>query len=57
MTTSMSPLTDQLRAQRVETAAWIVEQLTRRSPLRDGIDREVAIDTVWLLMIPTDISP
>ena len=49
---SMSALADQLRAQRAETAAWIVEELMRRTPLRDGITREVAIDTIWLLMDP-----
>jgi AcrR family transcriptional regulator len=49
---SMRALADQLRTQRAETAAWIVDGLTRRSPLRAGLGRESAIDTVWLLMDP-----
>jgi AcrR family transcriptional regulator len=46
------PLADQLRAQRAVTAAWIVDGLTAKAPLRDGLDRSEAIDIVWLLMDP-----
>lgn len=49
---SMRALADQLRAQRAETAAWIVDGLNMRSPLRPEVGREEAIDTVWLLMDP-----
>jgi AcrR family transcriptional regulator len=49
---SMSRLADQLRGQRTETAAWLVDQLIRRAPLRGAITWEQAIDTVWLLMDP-----
>ena len=49
---SMSTLADQLRGQRAETAAWVVDQLIRRASLRGGVTREQAIDTVWLLMDP-----
>lgn len=49
---SMRALADQLRAQRVETAAWIVDGLIERSPLHADIDRDEALDTVWLLMDP-----
>ena len=49
---SMSALANQLRAQRAETAAWIVDGLMKRSTLRAGIGRDQAIDTVWLLMDP-----
>jgi len=49
---SMSALADQLRAQRAETSTWIVEELMKRSSLREGLGREVAIDTLWLLMDP-----
>jgi AcrR family transcriptional regulator len=49
---SMRELADQLRAQRAETAAWIVDGLTMRSSLRAEIGRDQAIDTVWLLMDP-----
>ena len=49
---SMRALADQLRAQRAETAAWIVDGLMTRSSLRADIGRDQAIDTVWLLMDP-----
>jgi AcrR family transcriptional regulator len=49
---SMSDLADQLRGQRTETAAWLVDELIRRAPLRGAITRDQAIDTVWLLMDP-----
>ncbi len=46
------PLAEQLRAQRAVTAAWIVDGLTDKTPLRAGLDRSEAIDIVWLLMGP-----
>jgi AcrR family transcriptional regulator len=46
------PLAEQLRAQRAVTAAWIVDALTAKAPLRAGLDRSEAIDIVWLLMDP-----
>jgi AcrR family transcriptional regulator len=49
---SIAVLADQLRGQRTETAAWLVDGLVARAPLRAGIEREQAIDTVWLLMDP-----
>lgn len=49
---SMHALADQLRAQRAETAAWIVEGLMKRSSLRAETTRDQAIDIVWLLMDP-----
>jgi TetR/AcrR family transcriptional regulator, regulator of autoinduction and epiphytic fitness len=48
----MRALADQLRAQRAETAAWIVEGVMKRSSMRGEITRDQAIDTVWLLMDP-----
>lgn len=42
----------QLTRQREIMAAWLVDELTARSSLRHGIDRDEAIDTVWLLMDP-----
>lgn len=42
----------QLTRQREIMAAWLVDELTARSSLRPGIDRQEAIDTVWLLMDP-----
>jgi AcrR family transcriptional regulator len=49
---SMSAVADQLRGQRAETAAWLVDGLRARAALRGGVTRERAIDTVWLLMDP-----
>jgi AcrR family transcriptional regulator len=42
----------QLIRQREIMATWLVDQLTARSPLRHGVGRDEAIDTVWLLMDP-----
>jgi AcrR family transcriptional regulator len=42
----------QLTRQREIMAAWLVDQLMARSPLRHGTSRDEAIDTVWLLMDP-----
>jgi AcrR family transcriptional regulator len=53
---TMSALADQLRGQRAETAAWLVDGLIARASLRDEITREQAIDTVWLLMDPHGFS-
>ncbi len=49
---SMRALADELRIQRAETAAWIVDGLIRRSPMRAEITRKQGIDIVWLLMDP-----
>jgi AcrR family transcriptional regulator len=48
----LSALAEQLTTQRSTTATWIVDQLTRRAPLRKGSRRRDAIDTVWILMDP-----
>ncbi len=42
----------QLMAQRQVMAAWIVDGLARRSPLRHGLGHPAAADTVWALMDP-----
>ena len=42
----------QMTAQRQVMAAWVVDGLLARSPLRDDVDRDAAIDTVWALMDP-----
>jgi len=42
----------QLMTQREVMAAWLVDGLARRSPLRDGADRAAATDSVWALMDP-----
>jgi AcrR family transcriptional regulator len=43
-------------SQRQGTASWIVDGVTARSPLRPGLDRADAIDTVWMLMDPVVFS-
>src|ERR671935_64729 len=48
----IAAIADQLMAQREVMAAWLVDGLLRRSPLRAGVDRESAVDTVWALMDP-----
>jgi AcrR family transcriptional regulator len=48
----LGALAEQLSAQRAVTAAWIVDQLSDRTPLRRGLDRSDAIDIVWTLMDP-----
>jgi hypothetical protein len=42
----------QLMAQRQVMAAWMVDGLLRRAPLRAGMDNATAVDTVWALMDP-----
>jgi hypothetical protein len=49
---TMRALADQLASQRATTAAWIVDGIMQRSTLRTKIDRDQAIDTIWLLMDP-----
>lgn len=42
----------QLMNQRQVMAAWLVDGLRRRSPLRERVDRDSAIAAVWALMDP-----
>jgi AcrR family transcriptional regulator len=42
----------QMVAQREVMAAWLVDGLRQRAPLRAGLDRAEALDIVWLLMDP-----
>jgi AcrR family transcriptional regulator len=48
----LAELSGQMLAQRATTAAWLVDALARKAPLRAGCTREEAIDTVWVLMDP-----
>jgi TetR/AcrR family transcriptional regulator, regulator of autoinduction and epiphytic fitness len=48
----LSPLAEQLKAQRAVVAAWIVDGVRERAGLRPGLRRTEAIDVVWLLMDP-----
>lgn len=50
--TELAELAGQMTAQRATTAGWIVDQLTRKAPLRTNLSRQEAIDTVWILMDP-----
>jgi AcrR family transcriptional regulator len=49
---TLRALADQLAKQRLTTVGWIVDGIIRRAPLRRGIDRDQAMDTLWLLMDP-----
>jgi AcrR family transcriptional regulator len=49
---TMKVLADQLATQRATTATWILEGIMQRSSLRTDIDRDQALDTLWLLMDP-----
>jgi TetR/AcrR family transcriptional regulator of autoinduction and epiphytic fitness len=49
---ALRPLVDDRLAQRAGTAEWITDGMIARGPLRPGIDRGHAVDTVWLLMDP-----
>jgi AcrR family transcriptional regulator len=49
---SLSALADQLRGQRAETAAWLVDGLISRASLRREVTLDQAVDSVWLLMDP-----
>ncbi len=48
----LEQVAEQMVAQRVVTASWIVEGVNRVASLREGCSNEEAIDTVWLLMDP-----
>lgn len=48
----LAELAQEMVVQRAGTAGWLVDALVRVAPLRAGLDREEAIDTVWLLIDP-----
>ena len=48
----LTELAEHMTTQRAATAGWIVDQLTRKSPLGADRTRQEAIDTVWILMDP-----
>jgi AcrR family transcriptional regulator len=49
---ALRALADQLVARHLRTVGWIVDRLVERAPLRAGLTREAAIDSVWILMEP-----
>jgi AcrR family transcriptional regulator len=48
----LADLAAQIIAQRSKTAAWLIDALTRKAPLRAGCTKPEAIDTLWILMDP-----
>jgi len=48
----IAAIATQLLRQRQTMATWLVDGLMQRSPLRTGVSRAAAIDTVWALMDP-----
>jgi len=48
----IAALARQLDAQRAITAAWIVDGIVERAPLRADLSYADAVDTLWLLMDP-----
>jgi hypothetical protein len=48
----LADLAQQMTAQRATTAGWIVDETRHREPLRAGVSRAEAIDSVWVLMDP-----
>ncbi|MPZ84930.1 MAG: TetR family transcriptional regulator [Actinophytocola sp.] len=49
-------LAERQEAQRTITVGWLVDGLVARAPLRPGMSRAAAVDTVWLLMDPVVFS-
>jgi AcrR family transcriptional regulator len=49
---SLRALADDRLTQRARTAEWVVDGMLAREPLRPGIDRGHAVDTIWVLMEP-----
>ena len=48
----MRAVADELGRQRAITVGWLVDAIVARSALRPNMTREMAVDTVWLLMDP-----
>jgi len=49
----LAEVADRMVEQRAVTAGWIVDLLAGLAPLRPGLSRADAVDTVWLLMEPS----
>jgi AcrR family transcriptional regulator len=49
---ALAELAVELISQRSGTAGWLVDALTAKAPLRPGLTRAEAVDTLWLLMDP-----
>ena len=48
----LAELANRMTEQRAATTKWLVEQLKRIQPLREGVRQRDAIDTVWVLLDP-----
>ena len=48
----LADLANRMTEQRAAMSRWLVEQLKRIQPLRDGLRQRDAIDTVWVLLDP-----
>jgi AcrR family transcriptional regulator len=48
----LAELAHRLTEQRAVMATWLIEQLKRRQPLRAGLTKQDALDTVWVLLDP-----
>lgn len=48
----LAELSAQMTAQRVVTAEWVVDALTRKTPLRAECNRQESVETLWVLMDP-----
>jgi AcrR family transcriptional regulator len=48
----IAALSRRLSQQRVMTVTWIVDGLRKRTALRGGVTRKMAVDVLWMLMEP-----
>jgi AcrR family transcriptional regulator len=48
----IAELAHRLTEQRAVMATWVIKQLRRTQPLRTGLTKQDAIDTVWVLLDP-----
>jgi AcrR family transcriptional regulator len=49
---ALAELSTAMISQRASTAAWIIDQLAAKAPLRGDLDPDDAVDTLWILMDP-----
>jgi AcrR family transcriptional regulator len=48
----LAQLATEMITQRASTADWLVDVLVQKAPLREGLSRQEAVDTMWILMDP-----
>jgi AcrR family transcriptional regulator len=49
---SLAELSAAMISQRAVTAAWVIDQLAAKAALHGDLDRDDAVDTLWILMDP-----